>query len=525
MIEPSLTESGRGKVGVIDAAYAGLVLAALLPAMLTRYPQSADYLNHLVRLQILAAPAGDPMHALYRPEWHLIPNLGFDLLGLALAQLLPVEIAAKTVWFVAAIGLAAAAWFVARTLHGRAPVTLLLVAPCILCLPVTAGFVGFTLGLAAALAAVGLWLRMGATATPITLAVMNLFGVVILVMHQAAFDALAVTIIGLHSLRPPWQPVAIARRTGAAALGFVLPAVVLQFMEHPLPPGPGGPVFDLAGKIRLLPQLVFTANPVSDIAGALAVILGLYLVLRPGGGRCDRRLVPVLFAWAAMLIVMPREVGRATAIDMRLVVFAGLLLIAGLSAGAMSRARINALLVLTVVAVAVRTILLLPDWTAYNRAVEGFRGIAGTVRTGAKVIVAEADGAGCGALKPWRPFYEHIPVLLVPDRTAFVPTVFSAQGMQPIRPAAAFRDLLDPDAPVPPFWALLKTDTAEGIGELIESGSTGAWRSYFLNWRRDYDYLALLDLSCGPKTPVGPGLELVGSSPAYRIFRIVHPAP
>jgi hypothetical protein len=508
---------------MVDAAYAALVLLALLPAMLLRYPQSADYLNHLVRLHVLASQADDPVRALYRPEWHLMPNLGFDLVGLAFAQILPIGAAAKAVWFLSVVGLAVAVWFVARVLHGRTQITLLLAVPCLLCLPVTAGFVGFTLGLAAALAAIGLWFRMGAKVTPTTLVVMNLVGAAILILHQAAFDALAVTIVALHSLQKPWRPVAIIRRAATVALGFALPAVLLQFMEKPALTV-GGPVFTIVGKIGLLPELAFTANTIADTVGTLAIVLGLYLVLRPGGGRCDGRLAPVLLFWLGLLMIMPREVGRATAIDMRLVVFPGLLLIAGLSAGTMSQARSNALVVLAMVAVILRTILLLPDWAGYNHAVEGFRVIEGTVRSGARVIVAETDGGGCGPLAPWRPFYEHIPVLLVTDRAAFVPTVFSARGMQPIRAAEAFREIMDPDAPVLPFWALLKSDTAEGIDELMKAVSTSAWRPYFLNWRRDYDYLALLDLACGPKAPVGQGLELVGVSPAYRIFRIVHPA-
>jgi len=230
---------------VVDLAYAALVLVSLAPAFLVRYPASADYLNHFVRLYVLAAPAGDPVHAFYRPEWHLMPNLGFDLPGLALTHVMSIEAAAKATWFAAVLASPVrsgsrprSAW--ADRSHRAAR------RACLLCLPVTAGFIGFTLALAAALAVVALWFRMGqgnaghpAGAQPCRRG-----------DHGDApggADALAVAIVAAHTLQAPWRPVAVARRAGAAALAFVAPFLLSRFMEHPAPAGPVAPVFDLAG--------------------------------------------------------------------------------------------------------------------------------------------------------------------------------------------------------------------------------------------------------------------------------------
>ncbi len=62
-------------LGPVDLVFAVLALIAALPAALVRYPESADYLNHMAELFVLTAPADHPIHAFYTVHWHLLPNL------------------------------------------------------------------------------------------------------------------------------------------------------------------------------------------------------------------------------------------------------------------------------------------------------------------------------------------------------------------------------------------------------------------------------------------------------------------
>jgi hypothetical protein len=88
--------AGSGRV--IDLLFVVLALVSISPAVLVRFPESVDYLNHLVRLFVLTAPADHPLHGLYRVEWHLMPNLAVDLVGVALAPALPIELVMKLIW-------------------------------------------------------------------------------------------------------------------------------------------------------------------------------------------------------------------------------------------------------------------------------------------------------------------------------------------------------------------------------------------------------------------------------------------
>jgi len=194
---------GRGAVGTVDVVFAALALVSLLPALLVRYPESADYLNHLARLFVLSAPADDPIHAFYRVHWHLIPNLGLELIALPLAALLPLEAVMKTIWALCVLGMAASVWFLHRSLFARTQPTLVLGALALTNLPLTTGLMSFTLGLALALAGIGLWFRLGDRPTLRALVMLNVLAAVILVMHVAACATLALTLGALHVLRRP----------------------------------------------------------------------------------------------------------------------------------------------------------------------------------------------------------------------------------------------------------------------------------------------------------------------------------
>lgn len=532
-IRPGQPENpGRfGSGGVIDLLFAALALVSALPAVLVQFPESVDYLNHLARLFVLTAPADHPVHGLYRVDWHLMPNLALDLLGVALAPVLPVELVMKLAWMLCVPGMAAAVWFLHRSVHGRSEPTLLLASLCLLSLPLTFGFLGFVLALAAALAAVGLWFRMGDRATLRTLLVLNVVSAVIVVLHVAAAAALAFTIVSLHGLRPPCGPRAILQRGAIAATGFLAPLALLLVMER-APADPSMPgvwsslVYSLAAKPALLTELLFTGDPRTMLVGAAALAVGLGLVLCPPGGGWSRRLAPTLIAWVLLLLALPQEIGRATVIDRRLIVFPVLLFLGTLSAGAMSPLRRRMAAALVVAVVALRSGALIPQWRDYNEQVAAFRVMARAVEPGAKVLVGRLPPTQrdrCDEPPRWPEFFYHVPSLLVIDRTAFVPMLFAAPGMQPIRVTDAYQAIAEPGALIVPWAKLLAADTQAGRAELLAAARLSVWRQpYFLDWRRSYDYLLLVALDCADPIPADSRLTPVGDSGVYRLYRIEH---
>ena len=406
---------------------------SLIPICSVRYPASVDYLNHLGGLFVLTVPSGHPVHAFYKPDWHLVPNLGVDIIVLGLNKLMPLEPAMKVAWVLIFVSLPSAFWFLYHALHRRIAPVLLVSALCLFNFPLTAGFLSFSLGLAAALATVGLWFRLGEKVTLRNLLILNAVSAAIVVVHVAAMAALGLTIVALYALRPPWRPAALIGRAIVAGCGFLAPLFLLMQMgDGSGPRFPHHFVFSILGKPFLLWQSAFSAIPVADGIGAAALIASLYIIVRLAGVRADRRLIPTLIVWAVVLIVLPAEIDRAVTIDRRLVLFPTLLFLASLHAPPTRLQWIGS--AVAAAAVCARVAFILPAWQAYNFAIADFRSLGTAVEPGAKILTATApEGSGnCNETFQWPPFYHHAAVLLFMERYAFIPGLFSAPGMQPI---------------------------------------------------------------------------------------------
>ncbi len=513
--------AGAFCIGSIDLVFAALALVSALPVLLVRYPESVDYLNHLARLFVLTAPAGDPVHAVYLVHWQLIPNLGLELLGVPLATLFPLEAVMKIIWASCVLGMAAALWFLHRSLHARTQPTLLLGAICLINLPLTIGLLSFDLGLALALATTGLWFRLGDRATMRSLLILNLASALIVVTHIAACASLALTLGALHVLRRPFGATAMLRRAVTIASGFVLPAllmlvIVLSRTHMPDAAASSSVAYVWRWKLQLALAPAFTGISLSDAIGALSLWVTLLLALRAGGS-CHQRLIFPLLLWLATLLALPFSIGAATIIDLREAVFPALLLVAAIGFAPTARAWSCAVVAIAIAGVVARTALLMPEWRRHDADVASFRALGDQVARGAKVLVAAApDRQGTCAEHRFAPFDEHIPVLLTIDRAAFVSTVFAKPDLQPIEPAAALGEIAIPDLGIVP-WSIL--DSAPNTAA---QAAADPWRIYRGEWRKYYDYLALRRLNCPAEIPPEPDLVPVADSATYRLYRIVH---
>jgi hypothetical protein len=520
---------GRSAFGRLDIIFAALALISVLPALLVRYPESVDYLNHLARLSVLTAPADDPIHAVYRIHWHLIPNLGLELIAMPLALLLPLEAVMKIIWATCILAMAAAIWFFHRSLYPRTQATLLLGAIALINLPLTVGLLSFTLGLVLAVAAVGLWLRLGDRATPASILTLNVIAAAILVVHIAACASLALTLGALYVLRRPYGAAGMAKRAAAIASGFVLPALLLIVMalssSEPAGANAGTVKYVFFWKLQLLTAPVFTGNNLADIIATLALWLALFIAPR-FGARCHHRFIAPLLLWLAVLLALPFGIGSATIIDLRQAIFPTLLLIGAISFAPERRAWSVAIVTSAIAGVVLRTALLIPEWRQHDSDVASFRALDGVVERGAKVIVATAPSAPgvCRDPHRWAPFEEHIPVLLVIDRAAFVSTLFAAPGLQPIEPMPSVSDIAVPDLGVVPWTVLAAGTSPSGQAETASVMPENAWRIYVRDWRKNYDYLALRRLNCPAEILPQHDLVPVAESATYRLYRIVHPA-
>ena len=87
-----MSPAPRGHSPALVAGVGAAVLAiAAVPLLLVLVPPTADIVNHLARLHILAT-IGDSveLQQLYSVRWQLTPYVGMDALGLGLAKLMPI---------------------------------------------------------------------------------------------------------------------------------------------------------------------------------------------------------------------------------------------------------------------------------------------------------------------------------------------------------------------------------------------------------------------------------------------------
>src|SRR4249919_2678423 len=139
-----------------------VVLLTTVPLLYPQIPPLVDLPGHIGRYRVELDLGHSPtLQRYYGYEWAPIGNLGVDLLVIPLGKLLGLEPAVKLIVLAIPPLTAVGMLWVAREVHGRVPPTALFALPFIYGFPFLFGFVNFTLSVALAFLAVGLWLRLG----------------------------------------------------------------------------------------------------------------------------------------------------------------------------------------------------------------------------------------------------------------------------------------------------------------------------------------------------------------------------
>jgi hypothetical protein len=139
-----------------------VVLLTMAPLAYPQIPPLVDLFGHMGRYRVeLDLGSSAWLQQYYNFHWAAIGNLGVDLLVLVLAPLVGLEPAVKLIVIAIPPLTALGFLWVAREVHGRIPPTVFFALPFIYGYPFLFGFVNFTLSVAFAFLAFGLWLRLG----------------------------------------------------------------------------------------------------------------------------------------------------------------------------------------------------------------------------------------------------------------------------------------------------------------------------------------------------------------------------
>ncbi len=301
-----------------------VVLATTIPLVYPPIPPLVDLFGHMGRYRVELDLANSPwLQAYYDYHWAAIGNLGVDILVIPLGKLLGLEWAVKAIVLAIPPLTAAGFLWVAREVHGRVPPTAFFALPFIYGYPFLFGFVNFTLSVALAFLAFGLWLRLGRLErtvlrewlfVPISLVVFfcHTYGWGLLGLMCFSADA-----VRLHDRGRTWWKAGIeaALRTSVMA-GPILIMLVWRSETH------GGQTvdwFDWKIKWRWIYSALRDRWKWFDIASLIAAALPFVYAIFSRKLTLSRNLAFSAIVLAAGFAIIPRIVFGSAYADMRLV--------------------------------------------------------------------------------------------------------------------------------------------------------------------------------------------------------------
>jgi hypothetical protein len=481
---------GQDRVGVIGGPFMpgelinqrGLILVGLLfaasvvPVLSVEIPAMIDYVNHLARMHLLVdAAAGRPNPA-YEINWRLYPNLAVDIIVPVVARFVSVETAARLFLIASQTLVVSGAIALELKVRGRHQLSGFAALIALYSLPFLWGLANWEFGCGVALWAIVFWIHFRGGPWLFWIGLHTCFFIMLFFAHLFA--------LGIYGLTIGCYEASQIRGYRQAARTFVVmafPAVAAYLFLVWSGGAPEQPVFTWWFGLKLIwPLLVMNCYnlPLSIALGVS--IAGLLVFL--GYNRILGLTRPAVFIGSGFLVVyllMPARLFGSAYADVRLIPAIMLILPAFLtvhwpSAAVRSVAALVAVSIILINAATVASI-----WSAYRSdyadIITSFR----LLRANSTILVARSDVEAGGINAPM--FYA--PTLAVHYATAFVPSLYTLSGQQPVRKSASksafeIEDALD----------YLPTT----IWQLNNASAGGVVPNHIRRWRTDYDYLYIV---------------------------------
>ncbi len=485
--------------------FTALCAVLLVPLFLTEIPPLLDYPNHLARMEILAHGAGDPnLSRMYRANWLIVPNIGIDLMMPMLMRLMPLAAAGKIFIALALLlplaGVAALHRAIFRV-RSYWPLAAGLVVYNRLFF---AGFLNFLIGLGLALLAAALWEIQRDRKAWVRLACATVAAVVIFFCHLIAVGFYGLLLLALELGRARELRRLNVARLALLAAPFLIPAVL--YLNAPIgdPPAADGGFLEairhyywaLAASPRSL-RFYGLAGPFltyNRLLDAEAMLLVAVVMALAAAKRWLRVSPAIAWLFALLLLSYPLVpfFMMATAwVNQRLPIMAGFLLFA--AALPVIRARRTAWLIFVALGamIVARTAEVGAAWRSHDAMLADFRQVIAPVQPGDRVLVVQTENNDDPAAMVNNPDSAramrdndstmHLPALLVIERRAFWPLLFSAPTKQPVLVLPPYDAISLPEGELPWVGGLAHPD-----GEALK------WAPYLTGWDQKFDWVLVL---------------------------------
>ena len=493
----------KGHALRVWSAFAVLLSLSAVPVFSTVLPPLVDYPNHLARMHLLAE-GGD---AFYAVHWAVLPNLAEDLIVPPLARVLPLDIAAK-LFLVMIFGLmTGGVIWLNRVASGGWRLWPLLSFLFLYNRILLWGFVNYLFGIGIALCGTALWLTLEKRRWWLRVFVSSVVAFACFLSHIATFGFYALVILGVEVLPAvaefrarQWR--GLGHRFAVAAPQFVVPAAVWFGMRHDAPSGtlsyPG-----LWRKADLLFSVFDNYDRALDLvsfAMFVALIGGLVWARRLNMGPRLATSAGIVFA---AYLLLPSQMYGGSGADHRLPIAFFLLLIATTAPCFASRRIAAAVGTVAASILVIRLSVVERVWREADRIYSADLGGINALPRGSKLAIAQPPNLFHVVPVP----EVHLPVLAIPRRDAFVPSLFAIPGQQPVALKPAFATIAEAAQPQR-LWAIL-------------SGGEAADRDSLPAVLEEFDFVVFTD-----KRPIHlPSNRCLApffARPTFQIFRVVH---
>jgi hypothetical protein len=491
-----------------------LLAAALAPVLWFNIPAAmVDYPNHLARMFLLSRDAGHP-HPYYEVHWSFVPNLAMDLLVPSAGRLIGVETADRLFYLLSQILIVTGALAVERAVKGRMHIAGFVALMFLYSLPFAWGFENFEFGLGCALWGFACVVLLQDRAWPVRLAAHTVIVALLFMAHLFALGIYGFA-VGIHELWRAWSRRAALLETLGRLAMLGIPSLVIFATMIGNGGGVGGKgTFWVFSQKYIWPLHIFSGYslPVSG-AGFVALFWLTAFLARRSGLRFEQSGAWLLAGFCALYLAMPFELFDTAFVDIRVVIAAALILPAFISVSFPNQNWARVGLAVAVAVTIVNVGVVISVWLSYRADYAAAYKSFELLPKGAIVLVGDSgNGDDPPANLRDYPIY-NVPTLAVHYADAFVPSLFTDPGKQPVEPRAPWRRLDVPYGNLVP---------AKLLKHIAERGAPPGTPVFIHTWQRDFDYLYLLGRSI--QNPMPERLDLVLAAPRFALFRIKKPS-
>ncbi|MGO7295069.1 hypothetical protein [Rhizobium ruizarguesonis] len=535
---PALAAAGPEKLiarqdsTVAIVAFVGLAAALVL---LFPFPPILDYPNHYARIWLLSGGIGEqPFPEIYAVDWNrTFTNVGIDVLATWLGPLVGADRLARALLFLAIVLPPLGAIGLHRALFGRRHHWQTAMLSLSWCATMIGGFINFQIGLGLALGFACIDLRLQGRNPALVFAWRLAAALLLTVMHLFALGFYMAIVCGLEFswridiVRSKAGLIRLAGRLALALGACVLPPLALYLHTAALP-NAGGNGLGLAwndGIVLIVLNLlsaITTYVPVVDVVLVLPLILICTRAVRAGDIRMHAGLAVAACGLLLLSCVSPRHMLGTGWISWRFPIMTALVAMAMVCPFA-NLTRRQAMLLALIINLAVfgRTGWVGWNWWLAQKDVAAVETVLKKVPAGAAVLpLGHESETVSGLAHSNRHFswgldtFRHLPTLAVPFSRAFVPTLFTAKGKQPLSVLSPWSEIAVPEG------------NLLSIGVLSCPAMMQEYKGftpYLSDWRRRFDFILVANADIPDRyvgTLMPAGLTLVEDAGFAKLYAI-----